>query len=170
MPSVKSSISIRALRTTNLRISGAVTLDTNPVQENLMTEALAEVSPVGVETSEESRVALKMPEPKGYKILIAMPQPDKKTQGGILKANSTLEIEEVGSIVGLVTALGPDAYSDKSRFPSGPYCKVGDFVLLRSYSGTRFKVQQDGVWQEFRLINDDSVEAVVEDPTGVRKV
>ena len=63
----------------------------------------------GVETDEESRVALKMPEPKGYKILIAMPQPDKKTQGGILKANSTLEVEEVGSIVGLVTALGPDA-------------------------------------------------------------
>lgn len=135
-----------------------------------MAEALAEVKSVGVETSDEPRVALKMPEPKGYKILIALPQPDEKTEGGILKAQSTLEVEEVGSIVGLVLAMGPDAYSDKSRFPSGPYCKVNDFVVMRSYSGTRFKVQQDGVWQEFRLINDDSVEAVVEDPRGIRKV
>lgn len=135
-----------------------------------MAEALAEVKSVGVETSDEPRVALKMPEPKGYKILIALPQPDEKTEGGILKAQSTLEVEEVGSIVGLVLAMGPDAYSDKSRFPSGPYCKVDDFVVMRSYSGTRFKVQQDGVWQEFRLINDDSVEAVVEDPRGIRKV
>lgn len=135
-----------------------------------MAEALAKVKSVGVETSEEPRVALKMPEPKGYKILIALPQPDEKTEGGILKAQSTLEVEEVGSIVGLVLAMGPDAYSDKSRFPSGPYCKVNDFVVMRSYSGTRFKVQQDGVWQEFRLINDDSVEAVVEDPRGIRKV
>ena len=135
-----------------------------------MAEALAEVKSVGVETSDEPRVALKMPEPKGYKILIALPQPDENTEGGILKAQSTLEVEEVGSIVGLVLAMGPDAYSDKSRFPSGPYCKVNDFVVMRSYSGTRFKVQQDGVWQEFRLINDDSVEAVVEDPRGIRKV
>lgn len=135
-----------------------------------MAEALAKVKSVGVETSDEPRVALKMPEPKGYKILIALPQPDEKTEGGILKAQSTLEVEEVGSIVGLVLAMGPDAYSDKSRFPSGPYCKVNDFVVMRSYSGTRFKVQQDGVWQEFRLINDDSVEAVVEDPRGIRKV
>ena len=135
-----------------------------------MAEALAEVKSVGVETSDEPRVALKMPEPKGYKILIALPQPDEKTEGGILKAQSTLEVEEVGSIVGLVLAMGPDAYSDKSRFPSGPYCKVNDFVVMRSYSGTRFKVQQDGVWQEVRLINDDSVEAVVEDPRGIRKV
>ena len=135
-----------------------------------MAEALAEVKSAGVETSDEPRVALKMPEPKGYKILIALPQPDEKTEGGILKAQSTLEVEEVGSIVGLVLAMGPDAYSDKSRFPSGPYCKVNDFVVMRSYSGTRFKVQEDGVWQEFRLINDDSVEAVVEDPRGIRKV
>ena len=135
-----------------------------------MTEALAEVKSVGVETNDEPRVALKIPEPKGYKILVAMPQADAKTKGGILKTQSTREVEEVGSIVGTVVALGPDAYADKSRFPSGPYCKVEDCILMRSYSGTRFKVQKDDVWQEFRLINDDSVEAVVEDPRWIRKV
>ncbi len=148
-----------------------MTLDTNPVQENLMAEALAEVTSVGIETNEEPRAARKMPEPKGYKLLIGLPAPDKTTEGGILKAQSTLEVEEVGSIVGFVIAMGPDAYSDKTRFPSGPYCKEGDFVLMRSYSGTRFKVQgDDGKYQEFRLINDDSVEAVVEDPRKVVKV
>ena len=94
----------------------------------------------------------------------------KATEGSILKAKSTLDVEEVGSIIGFVTAMGPDAYSDKSRFPSGPYCEVGDFIVMRSYSGTRFMVKEGGIWQEFRLINDDSVEAVVEDPTGVRKI
>jgi co-chaperonin GroES (HSP10) len=62
----------------------------------------------------------------------------------------------------MVLALGPDCYGDKGRFPTGPWCKAGDFVLVRSYSGTRFKVRG----QELRLINDDMVEAVVEDPRG----
>ena len=88
------------------------------------------------------------------------------TEGGILKAAQTLQDEEVGSIVGMVLKLGADAYNDPKRFPSGPSCKVGDFVLVRSYSGTRFKVHG----KEFRLINDDSVEATVEDPRGIIKV
>ena len=58
--------------------------------------------------------------------------------------------------------VGPDAYKDGDKFPSGPYCKEGDFVIFRSYSGTRFKIEK----QEFRLINDDTVEAVVDDPRG----
>jgi len=149
-----------------------VTLDTYPVQgKHLMAEALAEVSSVGIETNEEPRAARKLPEPKGYKILIGLPLPDKTTDGGIIKARSTLEVEEVGSIVGFVIELGPDAYSDKVRFPSGAYCKEGDFVVMRSYSGTRFKVKdEEGKYQEFRLINDDSVEAVVEDPRGVSRI
>ena len=77
-----------------------------------------------------------------------------------------MHAEEVGSIVGFVMKLGPDAYSDSSRFPSGAYCGEGDWVLMRSYSGTRFMVHG----KEFRLINDDSVEAVVEDPRGITKI
>jgi co-chaperonin GroES (HSP10) len=133
-----------------------------------MAEALAEVSTVSVEddTATDTRAAHQMPDPKGYKLLIGLPEPEKASQGGILKAQETIAVEEVGSIVGFVIKLGPDAYTDKSRFPNGPYCKEGDFVIMRSYSGTRFKVHG----KEFRLINDDSVEAVVEDPRGVMKV
>ena len=95
-----------------------------------------------------------------------MPDPEEKTEGGIIKATETLQNEEIGSIVGMVLELGPDCYKDQQRFPSGPSCKEGDWILMRSYSGTRFKVHG----KEFRLINDDSVEAVVEDPRGIVKV
>jgi len=115
---------------------------------------------------EEAKKASQLPDPKGYKILIALPDPDEKTEGGIIKAKQTLEVEEIGSLCGFVLKMGDDAYKDKTRFPNGPYCKEGDWVLMRSYSGTRFKIHG----KEFRLINDDSVEAVVDDPRGIEKV
>jgi co-chaperonin GroES (HSP10) len=111
------------------------------------------------------KTASQLPKPTGYKLLIALPEPEEKTDGGIIKASQTLQAEEIGSIVGFVLETGPDAYASQDRFPSGPYCKKGDWIMMRSYSGTRFKVHG----KEFRLINDDSVEAVVEDPRGVVK-
>lgn len=117
-------------------------------------------------SEKDSKSASQLPKPTGYKLLIALPNPEEKTEGGIIKASSTLEAEEIGSIVGFVLTMGPDAYKSSERFPTGPYCKEGDWIMMRSYSGTRFKVHG----KEFRLINDDSVEAVVEDPRGVVKV
>lgn len=114
---------------------------------------------------DDEKVASQLPKPSGYKILIALPNPEERTEGGILKASQTLESEEIGSIVGFVISMGPDAYKSTDRFPSGPYCKEGDWIMMRSYSGTRFKVHG----KEFRLINDDSIEAIVEDPRGVAK-
>ena len=122
-------------------------------------EAEEEVIPV------EDR-ASQLPVPTGYKLLIALPAPDEKTEGGILKAADTLQVEETGSIVGFVLAVGPDAYQDKKRFPNGPYCKEGDLIMMRAYSGTRFAIHS----KEFRLINDDSVEALIDDPRGIRKL
>ena len=113
----------------------------------------------------EPEKAHQLPKPSGYKILIALPEPEEKTEGGILKAKQTMDLEEIGSICGFVLAVGPDAYKDKKRFPNGAYCKEGDFILMRSYSGTRFKIHG----KEFRLINDDSVEAVIDDPRGIIK-
>ena len=115
---------------------------------------------------DKEKKASQLPSPKGYKILIALPEPDEYTTGGIIKSAKSLQEEEVGSIVGMVLELGPDSYSDPQRFPSGAFCKEGDWIVMRSYSGTRFKVHG----KEFRLINDDSVEAVVQDPRGIGKV
>ena len=130
-------------------------------------EALAKETEVetGGILLDEPRKARQLPDPRGYKILIALPDPDREFDGGILKSNKTLYEEEIGSIVGMVVKLGPDCYNDKKRFPTGPFCTEGDWILMRSYSGTRFKIHG----KEFRLINDDSVEAVIEDPRGIVK-
>ena len=117
-------------------------------------------------TDEEVRVASQLPVPAGYKILVGLPESEEKTDGGIIKAAATRHLEEVGSVVGFVIELGADAYTDEKKFPSGPWCKEGDFILMRSYSGTRFTVHG----KEFRLLNDDSVEAVVDDPRGIAKL
>tara|TARA_B100001057_G_scaffold56093_1_gene49754 strand:+ start:873 stop:1253 length:381 start_codon:yes stop_codon:yes gene_type:complete len=104
----------------------------------------------------------KLPEPTGYRLLIALPEIDEKTQGGVIMPDGLVKDESTASIIGFVIKTGPDAYSDKERFPNGAWCKEGDFVIFRSYSGTRFKVSG----KEFRLINDDTVEGVVDDPRG----
>ena len=69
------------------------------------------------------------------------------------------------SIMGLVVDMGKDAYGDKERFPDGAWCKEGDFVMFRANSGTRFKV----AGKEYRLLNDDSIEAVVAYPRGITR-
>ena len=117
-------------------------------------------------TVEAKDKAKQLPIPKGYKILIALPDIEETTKGGIIKASETRRVEEVGSIVGFVLEMGDDCYKDENRFPNGPYCEKGDWIIMRSYSGTRLMVHG----KEFRLINDDSVEAVVQDPRGIVKV
>jgi co-chaperonin GroES (HSP10) len=110
--------------------------------------------------------ATQLPEPTGYRILCAIPEIEKEYESGIIKADSTMHYEEVLSTVFFVVKMGPDCYQDKSRFPSGAWCKVGDFILARPNSGTRLKIHG----REFRIINDDSVEGVVDDPRGIKRV
>lgn len=112
-----------------------------------------------VKEAEESH---KLPEPVGWKILIAMPVLEEKTTGsGIILPNQTKNAEEVAANIGLVVAMGPDCYTDKTRY-SYPWCTEGDWVVMRSYSGSRFTIGG----HEFRLINEDTVEGVIDDPSG----
>lgn len=115
-------------------------------------------------TDEEMDAGL--PTPCGYKILVALPQVEETFEGGIIKADVTRKQEEVATVVAAVLQLGPDAYKDKEKFPTGPWCKEGDFVIVRAYSGTRFKLYG----KEFRLLNDDSIEGVVADPRGYSRI
>ena len=115
------------------------------------------------QTAEEK--ARQLPEPSGYRILCAIPEVDDTYESGILKADTTMHYEEVLSTVFFVVKMGPDCYKDPSRFPTGPWCKVGDFILARPNSGTRLKIHG----REFRIINDDSVEGIVEDPRGITR-
>ena len=116
-------------------------------------------------TQEEAAKAKLLPEPKGYRILCAVPHVDEEFDSGIIKAEDTKKVEEQTTVVLFVVKLGDTAYKDEDRFPTGPWCKEGDFVLTRPYSGTRVVIHG----REFRIINDDTVEAVVEDPRGIRR-
>lgn len=109
--------------------------------------------------------ASQLPTPSGYRILCAIPEIEEKFDSGILKAAKTIREEELLATVLFVVKMGPDCYRDESRFPNGPYCKPGDFVLVRPHAGTRVKIHG----RAFRLINDDSVEAVVDDPRGIER-
>ena len=106
-----------------------------------------------------------LPRPSGYKILCAIPEVEKEFDNGIVKSAETIAMEETLTTVLFVVDLGPDCYADKSRFPSGPWCKKGDFVLVKPYSGSRLVIHG----REFRIINDDSIEGVVDDPRGIKR-
>jgi co-chaperonin GroES (HSP10) len=109
---------------------------------------------------------LQLPDIKGYKLLCAIPEASDTYEGGILKAGDVKRVEENATVVLFVLKVGEMAYKDEVRFPTGPWCKEGDFILTRAYAGTRFKIHG----REFRIINDDTVEGVVLDPRGYARV
>jgi len=109
--------------------------------------------------------AKQLPRPQGYRILCAIPEAEEAFDSGILKSDETRRHDELLTTVLFVVDLGPDCYGDKTRFPNGPWCKKGDFILVRPNSGTRLVIHD----REFRIINDDSVEAVVDDPRGIKR-
>ena len=111
--------------------------------------------------------ATQLPEPKTFHLLTVLPEVDEKFggEGELVKASQTMHFEEVLTPVLFVVKMGPDAYKDETRFPSGPSCKVGDFVIVRPNTGTRIKIHG----KEFRLIKDDQVEAIVQDPRGIQR-
>ena len=118
-----------------------------------------------VETNEEEFEA-QLPTPVGYMVLVAMPKVEEAFEGSeLLKSVTTKHQEQVMSIIGLVVDIGDQAYSDVDRFPTGPWCKQGDYVMFRANTGTRFTIE--GL--EYRLMNDDSIEAVVADPRGIQR-
>jgi co-chaperonin GroES (HSP10) len=114
---------------------------------------------------EAEEKAKQLPIPQGYRILCAIPEAEEAFDSGLIKADETRRHDELLTTVLFVVDMGPDCYQDKTRFPSGPRCKPGDFVIVRPNSGTRLKIHG----REFRIINDDSVEATVQDPRGISR-
>lgn len=122
-----------------------------------------DLAAVMAKTAEER--ARQLPIPQGYRILCAIPEAEEAFDSGIIKSDETRRHDELLSTVLFVVDLGPDCYADKDRFPNGPWCKKGDFVLVRPNAGTRIVIHD----REFRIINDDSVEAIVQDPRGIKR-
>lgn len=130
-----------------------------------MSDNTQEVQEQEEELSNEQK-AKQLPDPTGWKILCAVPSVDEKFDGtSLYRPDSVAKLEEHATTVLFVLKVGPDAYKDDKKFPTGPWCAEGDFVLVRAYSGTRFKIHG----KEFRLLNDDQIEAVVEDPRGITR-
>ena len=104
--------------------------------------------------------ANKLPKPTGWRIMVLPFQPKGKTKGGILKSDATLERQHIGTVCGLVLAMGHDCYRDKERYPEGPWCKKGEWVIFAQYAGSRFKIEGG----EVRILNEDEVLATIQDP------
>jgi len=122
----------------------------------------------GILNKSAEEKAKQLPDPKTFHLLCVVPEAMEEyadSDVGIVKSAGEVWKEELLTPVLFVVKLGPDAYADKTRFPSGPSCKQGDFIIVRPNSGTRLKIHG----REFRIINDDSVEAVVEDPRGITR-
>jgi co-chaperonin GroES (HSP10) len=109
--------------------------------------------------------AQQLPIPSGYRILCAIPEVDNEYESGLLKSDQTINYEEKLATVLFVVEMGPDCYKDEKRFPNGAWCQKGDFVIVRPNAGTRLLIHG----REFRMINDDVVEAVVQDPRGITR-
>jgi co-chaperonin GroES (HSP10) len=132
-----------------------------------MEKKMTESVDINIDKMSEKEFDQFVPKPVGYHILVAMPEVEE-TYGdsGIIKTTKEIHFDSILSMVGLVVDMGPQCYTDTDRFPMGPWCKVGDYVMFRMNSGTRFKVGG----KEFRLMNDDSIEAVVSDPKAIKRV
>tara|TARA_R100001369_G_scaffold25731_1_gene46790 strand:+ start:38 stop:472 length:435 start_codon:yes stop_codon:yes gene_type:complete len=105
----------------------------------------------------------KLPHPTGYRILILPFVAQGVTKGGIHLAKQTLDKERLATVVGYVVDLGPDAYGDLNKFPDGPWCKKGDWVIFGRYAGARFMI--DG--GDMRLLNDDEILATINNPEDI---
>ena len=143
-------------------MSDILTMNKDLVDANGQPISIPKVEDVKPEDIPIEERGLQLPDPKGYKILCAIPDATDTYQSGLAKADQTKHIEEHSTVVLFVVKMGDLCYADKERFPTGPWCKEGDFVLTRAYAGTRFKIHG----REFRIINDDTVEGVVQDPRG----
>ena len=115
---------------------------------------------------EDTSVDSRLPVPRGYRVLIKVPEVEETFgTSGIIKVSTTKNHDNILTMVGEVISMGEQAYNDYDRFSTGPWCAVGDYVMFRANTGTRFKI--DDV--EYRLMNDDSIEAVVPDPKAITR-
>ena len=136
------------------------------MSETLDLSQAVDLSQIMAKSAEEK--AKQLPKPSGYRILCAIPEAEdtfEESDAGIIKSDITMRNEETLTTVLFVVDLGPDCYKDEKRFPNGPGCKQGDFDWVRPHAGTRLIIHG----REFRIINDDSVEAVVDDPRGIKR-
>ena len=133
----------------------------NALQEKYKEEAKGEPEPLNPENIQKQKKQL--PEPSGWRLLVLPFTPKEKTKGGIIIAQESLEKLRIATNCGYVIKLGPLAYHDKEKFPTGPWCKKGQWVIFARYAGSRLPIEGG----EVRLLNDDEVLGTIENPESV---
>ena len=122
---------------------------------------------VGLKRSEEQKEVTnekaKLPQPTGWRLIVLPFKMDERTKGGIIMNETTLEKQQVASQCGNVLAMGPQCYMDKERYPEGPWCKVGDWVIFARYAGSRIQIEGG----EIRLLNEDEILATIKNPEDI---
>lgn len=142
-----------------------ILLATNPSNPRIIGTLQKKEPEVVQEESTDEEKASQLPRPSGYKMLCAIPEVEKEFESGIIKPEDMIRREEVLTTVLFVVKMGPDCYQDKQKFPSGAWCKEGDFILVRPHVGSRLLIHG----REFRIIYDDNVEGTVDDPRGISR-
>jgi len=129
----------------------------------ILPEHVAKARAKQVKKETKKKEEAKLPEPTGWRILILPHQGRGKTKGGVILSDKTVQETQIAANVGLVLKVGPDAYNDESRFPNGAWCKKDDWVIFAKYAGSRLNIEGG----ELRLLNDDEILGVVEDPESI---
>lgn len=140
-------------------------------------ETKAEVSPVESAYVKQEELYLdptkmdmsaieRLPKPTGWRMLVLPFRGQGKTQGNVYLPDEYVERQTLATVVGYVLHMGADCYTDKDKFPGGPWCQKGDWVLFGRYAGARFKIEGG----EVRILNDDEIIATIADPKDVLNV
>jgi len=122
------------------------------------------------ELPEGSETVGMLPNPTGWRMLIMIPKLARKTAGGVHMTEDRVAREESASILGMVLMQGPDVYKDEKVFRGSRWCETGDWVMFRSYSGTRFKAGFQDEEHEFILLDDNAIDAVVPQPQLIKRI
>ena len=133
----------------------------NPEHKNALEEKYKEEEPLNPETIKNQESQL--PVPSGWRLLVLPFTPREKTKGGILIAQESLDKLRIATNCGYVLSMGPLAYQDKEKYPTGPWCKVGEWVIFARYAGSRLPIEGG----EVRILNDDEVLGTLKDPESV---
>ena len=117
----------------------------------------------GAQAEKKKNEVEKIPQPSGWRMVLFPLKLQGKTKGGVLLTDDTVTESQVTTNICKVLKMGPECYKDKEKFPSGPWCKDGDWVLITRYAGSRIRIDGD----ELRIMNDDEILAVVDDPRDI---
>ena len=135
----------------------------NALEEKYKQQAKEEPHAKRLDPENIKEMVDQLPEPAGYRILVLPFTPKEKTKGGIIIAQESLEKLRIATNCGYVIKVGPLAYHDKEKFPTGPWCKKGQWVIFARYAGSRLPIEGG----EVRLLNDDEVLGTIENPESV---